>query len=78
MNMENFDPVAFVDAARKNLPNILEQELESGVPLNYTDASGQYVFRYRDGTILPARLDLSFRENWENHKRIMGAEWINI
>ncbi len=72
MNMENFDPASLVEIARKNLPDVLERELECGVPLNYTDENGQYVFRYKDGTVLPARLELSFHENWEEHKRIMG------
>lgn len=75
MNLENFNPDHILEIARKNLPDVLERELECGVPLNYTDETGQYVFRYKDGTILPARLDISFDENWENHKRIMGPEW---
>lgn len=78
MKLENFDPACLLEIARKNLPYILECELECGVPLNYTDENGQYVFRYKDGTILPASLDLSFNENWENHKRIMGSEWTGM
>ena len=75
MKPENLDPDFLLELARKNLPHVLERELECGAPLNYTDESGRYVFRYRDGTVLPARLDLSFRENWENHKREMGPDW---
>lgn len=59
--MDNFDPALLLEIARKNLPRILEQELECGVPLNYTDEHGNYVFRYKDGTVLPASPDISFR-----------------
>ena len=76
--MKKFDPATLVETAQKNLPHILNQELECGVPLNYTNENGEYVFRYKDGTILPARLDISFHENWEEHKRIMGSKWTGI
>ena len=75
MNLKDFDPSQLVELARKNLPRILEQELECGVPLNYRDEQGRYVFRYKDGTILPASLEISFDENLEEHKRIMGPGW---
>lgn len=71
MNMATFDPDQLLEIARKNLPFILENEMENGVPLNYIDDQGRYVFRYKDGTVLPASLDISFRENWENHRRII-------
>ena len=75
MNLENFNPESLLEIARKNLPYILERELECGVPLNYTDPEGNYVFRYKDGTVLPASLDISFEENLERHKLLMGPEW---
>lgn len=73
--MKDFDPAMIIEAARKNLPRILEQELACGVPLNYTDENGQYVFCYKNGTIHPAKLDISCHENWEQHKKIMGSSW---
>lgn len=74
MNLDNFDPATLIDIARKNQAFILENELEGGVPINYIDDQGQYVFRYKDGAVLPASLDLSFNENWERHKQIMAAK----
>ncbi len=76
--MKNFDPDCLLEIAKKNHPGALGRELECGVPLNYTDETGRYVFRYKDGTILPARLDISFAENLENHKLVMGAGWTGI
>lgn len=78
MDMKNFNPDCILEIARRNIAFILEQELECGVPLNYIDDDGQYVFRYKDGTVLPASLDLSFEENCANHKRIMGEGWTGI
>lgn len=75
MNLDNFDPATLIEIARKNQEFILQNELENGVPLNYMDDQGQYVFRYKDDTVLPASLDLSFNENWERHKKmIQGHE----
>lgn len=74
MNLNDFDPGSLLEIARKNQPFILRNELESGVPLNYVDENGQYVFMYRDGTVLPADLELSFNENWERHKAILAAK----
>lgn len=73
MNMDNFNPDDLVDIVLKNQPFVLRAEMENGVPLNYLDETGQYVFRYKDGTVLPASMDLSFSENWEQHKKIMQA-----
>ncbi|MBD5608449.1 MAG: hypothetical protein HDQ93_06335 [Desulfovibrio sp.] len=78
MKMKDFNPDCLLEIARKNMPSVLERELECGVPLNYVDEAGQYVFRYRDGTILPAETNISFAENWENHKRLMGPGWTGI
>lgn len=75
MDMKCFDPGCLLKTARRNLAFILELELEGGVPLNYVDEEGRYVFRYRDGTVLPASLERSFDENWDEHRRIMGAAW---
>lgn len=60
-----------IEIARKNQPWILQNELESGVPLIFFDENGQYVLLYRDGTILPASLEISFEENLQNHRRIL-------
>ena len=45
-----------VETAIKNQPFILEMELQKGVPLNYFDENGQYVYRYPDGHIEKAEL----------------------
>ena len=45
-----------VETAIKNQPFILEMELQKGVPLNYFDENGQYVYRYPDGYIEKAEL----------------------
>lgn len=71
MNMDNFDPDSLLKIANQNLSFILDNELANDVPLQYFDANGQYMFRYKNGAILPARRELSFIENWDNHKRIM-------
>lgn len=78
MNVNNFDPDKLIETYHKNLPYFLLQELESGVPLNIIDEKGRYLFIYNDGTVLPASLDISFEENWENHKKIMAEKWGNI
>lgn len=78
MKMENFDPDCLLEIARQNLPFILANELANGVPLNYMDENGQYVFLYKDGTVLPASLDISFEENLERHRQIMGREWTGM
>ena len=54
--MKKFDPVKLVKTAQKNLSYILDQEMECGAPLNYTDENGHYVLRYKDGTLLSAKL----------------------
>lgn len=46
MNMDNFNPDDLVDIAMKNQQSIFQAEMENGVPLNYLDERGQYVFRY--------------------------------
>lgn len=74
MDTDNFNPDALLEIARMNQPFILRNELESGVPLNYIDANGRYVFMYRDGTVLLANMELSFNENWDRHKAIMAAK----
>lgn len=71
MDMKNFNPDCLLEIARKNLPFILQNELENDVPLNYIDENGQYVFRYKDGTILPASLEISFKENWDRHRTML-------
>ena len=71
MNIDNFNPDELVEMAAKSQHFILQAELENGVPLNYLDENGQYVFRYKDGTVLAASMELSFNENWERHKELM-------
>ena len=76
--MKEFDSAILVEKARKNLPHILDQELECGAPLNHTDENSQYVFRYKDGTALPVSWTFPFKKTGKNTSVLWDIHWTDI